>query len=218
LIAFQLTPLREDAPIPSLPLPSPAGVIIVGTDVTSLHQAEEKLELVRFEKAQIQASELAAKEANRLKCVLRSTFSSALLLVHLKSRPFSPSFPSRTPLPSDTNFPPSARTEFLTTVSHEIRTPIASILGICELLLADQLSAEQRSLVEKAIQSGENLLDLVGTVLVRFFSALPFPLLVVLRPRSPSPSLLSLPLPSPFHVLRRRFPLLISTTPSTGRS
>jgi hypothetical protein len=63
----------------------------------------------------------------------------------------------------------SHRTEFLTTVSHEIRTPIASILGICELLLGDQISDEQRQLVQKAIQSGENLLELVGTVLVRFF-------------------------------------------------
>ncbi|GAA5858915.1 hypothetical protein JCM8547_007154 [Rhodosporidiobolus lusitaniae] len=57
------------------------------------------------------------------------------------------------------------KTEFLTTVSHEIRTPIASILGICELLLGEQISKEQRVLVEKALQSGENLLDLVGTVL-----------------------------------------------------
>jgi signal transduction histidine kinase len=60
------------------------------------------------------------------------------------------------------------RTEFLTTVSHEIRTPIASILGICELLLAEEMPSEQRQLVKKALQSGENLLELVGTVLVRF--------------------------------------------------
>ncbi|GAA6006577.1 uncharacterized protein JCM10292_005995 [Rhodotorula paludigena] len=59
------------------------------------------------------------------------------------------------------------KTEFLTTISHEIRTPIAGILGICELLLADsgRLSEDQRTLVEKAVRSGEILLDLVGAVL-----------------------------------------------------
>ncbi|GAA5913019.1 hypothetical protein JCM5296_003865 [Sporobolomyces johnsonii] len=59
------------------------------------------------------------------------------------------------------------KTEFLTTISHEIRTPIAGILGICELLLADdnQLEAKQRSLVKKALRSGEILLELVGAVL-----------------------------------------------------
>ncbi|BGP42387.1 hypothetical protein JCM10450v2_006481 [Rhodotorula kratochvilovae] len=59
------------------------------------------------------------------------------------------------------------KTEFLTTISHEIRTPIAGILGICELLLADsaRLDKDQRALVEKAVRSGEILLDLVGAVL-----------------------------------------------------
>lgn len=52
-------------------------------------------------------------------------------------------------------------------ISHEIRTPIAGILGICELLENDpSLSDGHRSLVDKAMRSGENLLDLVGMVLV----------------------------------------------------
>ncbi|GAA5954653.1 hypothetical protein JCM21900_006093 [Sporobolomyces salmonicolor] len=59
------------------------------------------------------------------------------------------------------------KTEFLTTISHEIRTPIAGILGICELLLSDDSKLEelQRSLVKKALRSGEILLELVGAVL-----------------------------------------------------
>jgi signal transduction histidine kinase len=163
--------MRGDPSIPSTHEDSKrvTAVVIVAHDRTELVVAEVKLERERSSRAAAQASELAAKEANRLKCVLLSTLSSSLLLIHSRNRPFSPFFPSRNPLLFGTNLPPSARTEFLTTVSHEIRTPIASILGICELLLADQLSGEQRSLVEKAIQSGENLLDLVGTVLVRFF-------------------------------------------------
>lgn len=39
------------------------------------------------------------------------------------------------------------------------------MLGVCELLLADEVTGEQRQLIEKAVRSGENLLDLVGDVL-----------------------------------------------------
>lgn len=59
------------------------------------------------------------------------------------------------------------RTEFLTTISHEIRTPIAGIISICELLASDPtLLDDHRSLVDKAMRSGEVLLELVGMVLV----------------------------------------------------
>ncbi|GAA5823991.1 hypothetical protein JCM11251_003371 [Rhodosporidiobolus azoricus] len=127
---YRLVPLRGDPSIPSSHPDASAvtGVIIVGRDVTELVLAEAELQRSRTEKAQLEASEFAAREANRLK------------------------------------------TEFLTSISHEIRTPIASILGICELLIdgagAQQfLLPEQQSLIEKAIRSGENLLELVGTVL-----------------------------------------------------
>lgn len=59
------------------------------------------------------------------------------------------------------------RTEFVTNISHEIRTPIATVIGICELLLDDPtLMDSHRSLVEKSLRSGQILLDLVGMVLV----------------------------------------------------
>ncbi|ORY89096.1 hypothetical protein BCR35DRAFT_300899 [Leucosporidium creatinivorum] len=58
------------------------------------------------------------------------------------------------------------KTEFLTTISHEIRTPIAGIISICELLASDPtLLDDHRSLVDKAMRSGEVLLELVGMVL-----------------------------------------------------
>ncbi|KAG9011622.1 hypothetical protein FRB93_002683 [Tulasnella sp. JGI-2019a] len=58
------------------------------------------------------------------------------------------------------------KTDFVTNISHEIRTPIAHMIGISELLLADTtLSEHQRHLVEKCLQSGEILLELVGMVL-----------------------------------------------------
>ncbi|GAA6041378.1 hypothetical protein JCM8097_007693 [Rhodosporidiobolus ruineniae] len=122
---YRLVPLRGDPSIPSSHPDAIAvtGVIIVGRDVTELVLAETEVARSRAEKAQLEASEFAAREASRLK------------------------------------------TEFLTTVSHEIRTPIASILGIMELLIADDITPEQKELVEKAVRSGENLLDLVGAVL-----------------------------------------------------
>lgn len=59
------------------------------------------------------------------------------------------------------------KTQFLTTITHEIRTPIAGILGICELLLGDssRLSDDQRSLVQQAVRSADTLLELIGAVL-----------------------------------------------------
>ncbi|KAG9038817.1 hypothetical protein FRB95_014366 [Tulasnella sp. JGI-2019a] len=58
------------------------------------------------------------------------------------------------------------KTHFVTNISHEIRTPIAHMIGISELLLADPtLSENQRDLVEKCLHSGEILLELVGMVL-----------------------------------------------------
>lgn len=47
------------------------------------------------------------------------------------------------------------------------------MIGICEILLDDtSLKESQRGLVEKSLRSGENLLDLVGMVLVSLFSCL----------------------------------------------
>lgn len=59
------------------------------------------------------------------------------------------------------------KTQFLTTITHEIRTPIAGILGICELLLGEssRLSEDQRSLVQQAVRSADTLLELIGAVL-----------------------------------------------------
>lgn len=59
------------------------------------------------------------------------------------------------------------KTSFVTNISHEIRTPIAGMIGIAELLLADPtVGAAHRRLLDKSLQSGEILLELVGMVLV----------------------------------------------------
>lgn len=58
------------------------------------------------------------------------------------------------------------KTIFVTSLSHEIRTPISGMLGISELLLRDEsLSPKHQALVKKQLQAGEVLLQLVSMVL-----------------------------------------------------
>lgn len=105
---------------------------------------EEALRVSRDEKARLHVSALAAQEASRLKSVLLSS-------------------------PPGDHADPSVnhhRTEFLTSLSHELRSPIAAILSICELLSDDvSLASEHRDLVAKAARAGDALLELIGTIL-----------------------------------------------------
>ncbi|HMA36073.1 MAG TPA: ATP-binding protein [Chloroflexia bacterium] len=58
-----------------------------------------------------------------------------------------------------------AKSEFLSSVSHEFRTPLTAILGYAALLSKDTLSEKQRRYTEAIAKAGRHLLGLINEVL-----------------------------------------------------
>ncbi|HVR81769.1 MAG TPA: two-component regulator propeller domain-containing protein [Luteimonas sp.] len=58
-----------------------------------------------------------------------------------------------------------AKTHFLATLGHEVRTPMTGVLGMSELLLGTQLDTRQRGYTESIRNAGNHLLRLVNDAL-----------------------------------------------------
>jgi PAS domain S-box-containing protein len=58
-----------------------------------------------------------------------------------------------------------AKSEFLSRMSHNLRTPLNSVLGFAQLLQMDDLSVEQSESVEYILIAGRHLLSLINEVL-----------------------------------------------------
>ena len=58
-----------------------------------------------------------------------------------------------------------AKTRFLATLGHEVRTPMTGVLGMTELLLGTPLEARQRGYAESIRNAGQHLLRLVNDTL-----------------------------------------------------
>ncbi|HJU83222.1 MAG TPA: ATP-binding protein, partial [Holophagaceae bacterium] len=58
-----------------------------------------------------------------------------------------------------------AKSVFLATMSHEVRTPLIGVLGMLELLSLTQLDPEQRRSVNVIYQSAQNLMQILGGIL-----------------------------------------------------
>ena len=59
----------------------------------------------------------------------------------------------------------AAKDDFVSSVSHEFRTPLTSILGYVEILLGDEPDESQRGMLEIIRRNSERLLTLVSDLL-----------------------------------------------------
>ena len=58
-----------------------------------------------------------------------------------------------------------AKSQFIANMSHEIRTPMNGVMGMAEVLLSSNPTAEQRDLLQIVMDSAEDLLSIINNIL-----------------------------------------------------
>ena len=58
-----------------------------------------------------------------------------------------------------------AKQEFLAMISHEIRTPVAAVIGMADILLNTELTEQQEEFAETICNSGKALLEIINDIL-----------------------------------------------------
>jgi signal transduction histidine kinase len=58
-----------------------------------------------------------------------------------------------------------AKSDFLAAMSHEIRTPMTAVLGMADLLAAEEMTEQQQGYVAVALASGRHLLAVINDIL-----------------------------------------------------
>ena len=124
------------------------GMVGVGLDITHQKQVEAELRQAR-RRAEEATAELAARAEE-----LEGARQAALGMIEDLQRA------RRTAEAAN-----QAKSGFLARASHEVRTPLAGIIGMADLALATELTAEQREYLEMVRGSAEALLGVVDDLL-----------------------------------------------------
>ena len=132
-----------------------------------VQRARRDMEEVRAE--EIRLLKLRSQRANRIERLASGALGASLLLTLLLAlvtvRERRARMEALWDAKRDLESALEAKRSFLANMSHEIRTPMNGVLGFTELLLADDLSSEQRKRAEMIDGSGRAMMRLLNDIL-----------------------------------------------------